>query len=125
MWPRRSTASVSSVQMGSSNRLPLVATTAKPSSRQQQAMQGRIGQHDAQGGIARRYGIGEWRRVVAPAAKHDGASAEQQQPFFSSETRHSRDRSSEGAISANGFSSRCLRCAQPRDAAVRAASTIR
>ena len=59
----------SSMTIGSSLRLPLVATTGKPSSPHQQMMQRRIGQHRAEPRIARRHRVGDRPAGRAAAAR--------------------------------------------------------
>ena len=87
--PSRASASRSSVAIGSSERLPLVATTGKAKLAQQQMMQRRIGQHRAEPRIARRDGLARSRRRRGAAAR-SAAAGRRAAPPRSGDTRSSR-----------------------------------
>ena len=84
MPPSRASASCSSVQIGSSERLPLVATTGRSQPRASAAgWSGVYGQHHAEVGVAgrdRRRHAPPQPRLIARASSTIGASGEVEQP---------------------------------------------
>ena len=140
--PRRGILA-SVIAIGSSERFPLVQTTGRPTGCQQQVVQRRVGEHDAQVRIAGRTTGTKAGRVCdvgsqapGPASCGDdrdqswrrnsrmGASGRQEAWASAADTsQYRRTSSSEGNIRANGRSGRRLRRRNSSTAAAFVAST--
>ena len=109
--PSRSTASSSVWAMGSSDRLPLVMTSGRPTAGHEQVMQGRVGQHDPQLGQSRS-DTGSDATAARPrerARSDAGPSPEPPRPRHRSSSTSPRAMSRSATITANGLSSRAFR----------------
>ncbi len=113
------------MQIGSSERLPLVATTGTAQLGQQQMVQRRIGQHGADQRIARRHRLRQRACALGGRARSAARARSAPRSRRRSASAASPSASSEANITANGFSSRCLRWRSARTASSLRASAIR